>query len=438
MFRSLRILLSSEIAQVSCIRNKASMAKPVAATTSGGLTSQQIFDREDKYGAHNYHPLPVALCRGKGVYVWDVEGRKYYDFLSAYSAVNQGHCHPKILDALKDQAEVLTLTSRAFYSDTLGEYEEYITKLFGYDKVLPMNTGVEGGETACKLARKWGYVKKGIAADQAKIVFVEGNFWGRTLSAISASTDPTSYEGFGPFMPGFKIIPYDDLNALEEATKDPTVCAFMVEPIQGEAGVVVPHHGYLKGVRDICTKNNVLFIADEVQTGLARTGKRLACDYENVRPDILVLGKALSGGVFPVSAVLADDHVMLCIKPGEHGSTYGGNPLACKVAMAALEVMEEEKLAENANVLGEFLRQELSKLPPQVVRLVRGKGLLNAIVINQEFDAWDVCVRLKENGLLAKPTHGDIIRLAPPLVINKQQIEEAVQIIGETVQSLIR
>jgi ornithine--oxo-acid transaminase len=319
----------------------------------------------------------------------------------------------------------------------LGEYEEYVAKLFGYEKVLPMNTGVEGGETACKLARKWGYTKKGIANNQAKIVFAEGNFWGRTLSAVSASTDPSSYEGFGPFMPGFKIIPYNDLKALEEATKDPTVCAFMVEPIQGEAGVVVPHEGYLKGVREICSKNNVLFIADEVQTGLARTGRRLACDHEGVRPDILILGKALSGGVFPVSAVLADDHIMLCIKPGEHGSTYGGNPLACKVAMAALDVMEEEKLSENAQELGEHLRQELRKLPSNIVKLVRGKGLLNAIVINPEFDAWDVCVRLKENGLLAKPTHGDIIRLAPPLVINKEEMTESIKIIEKTMTSLV-
>lgn len=399
------------------------------------LTSQDVFDREDKYGAHNYHPLPVALCRGEGVFMWDVEGRKYYDFLSAYSAVNQGHCHPKIVSALKKQADVLTLTSRAFYSDVLGEYEEIITKMFGYDKVLPMNTGVEGGETACKLARKWGYSKKKIPENQAKIVFVEGNFWGRTLSAISSSTDPTSYAGFGPFMPGFNIIPYNDLKALDEALKDPTVCAFMVEPIQGEAGVVVPDEGYLRGVRELCTKHQVLWIADEVQTGLCRTGKLLAVDHENVLPDLLVLGKALSGGVFPVSAVLANDDVMLCIKPGEHGSTFGGNPLGCKVAIAALEILQEEKLSENAEKMGKILRSELSQLPKDVVSCVRGKGLLNAIVINKEFDAWNVCLKLKENGLLAKPTHGDIIRLAPPLVLTEEQLHEAIHIIKESVLS---
>nr|CDO39388.1 ornithine-delta-transaminase [Blattella germanica] len=396
--------------------------------------SQKIFDREDKFGAHNYHPLPVALCRGKGIFVWDVEGKKYYDFLSAYSAANQGHCHPKILKALKDQADKLTLISRAFYSDVLGEYEEYVTRLFGYDKVLPMNTGVEGGETACKLARKWGYAKKKIRENEAKIVFVEGNFWGRTLAAISSSTDPSSYAGFGPYMPGFNIIPYNDLKALEEALKDPTVCAFMVEPIQGEAGVVVPHDGYLKGVRELCDKYNVLWIADEVQTGLGRTGKMLAVDHENVKPDILVLGKALSGGVMPVSAALANDDVMLCIKPGEHGSTYGGNPLGCKVAMAALEVLEEENLAQNAEKLGAILRSELSKLPKDKVSIVRGKGLLNAIVINKEFDAWEVCIKLMENGLLAKPTHGDIIRLAPPLVINEDQLRDSVEIIKKTIR----
>ncbi|KAJ9583163.1 hypothetical protein L9F63_022495, partial [Diploptera punctata] len=394
-----------------------------------GLTSQMVFEREDRYGAHNYHPLPVALCRGKGVFVWDVEGKKYYDYLSAYSAVNQGHCHPNILSALKKQVDVLTLTSRAFFSDVLGEYEEYVTKLFVW---IIINKSVEGGETACKLARKWGYIKKGIKENQAKIVFVEGNFWGRTLSAISSSTDPSSYAGFGPFMPGFVIIPYNDLKALDEALKDPTVCAFMVEPIQGEAGVVVPDEGYLQGVRQLCTKHNVLWIADEVQTGLARTGKRLAVDHENVKPDILILGKALSGGVLPVSAVLANDDVMLCIKPGEHGSTYGGNPLGCKVAIAALKVLEEERLAENAEKLGAILRQELSKLPKDVISCVRGKGLLNAIVINKDFDAWKVCLKLKENGLLAKPTHGDIIRLAPPLVMNEEQLRDSVEIIKKT------
>lgn len=415
-------------------RNKAT--SQVAPNSTPAVSSAQVFEREDKYGAHNYHPIPVALCRGQGVYVWDVEGRKYYDFLSAYSAVNQGHCHPRIIEALKDQCEVLTLTSRAFYSDVLGEYEEYITKLFGYDKVLPMNTGVEGGETACKLARKWGYKKKGIAKNQAKIVFAEGNFWGRTMSAISSSTDPSSYEGFGPFMPGFELIPYNDLSALEEALKDPTVCAFMVEPIQGEAGVVVPHEGYLTGVRELCTKYNVLFIADEVQTGLGRTGKRLACDHEDVRPDIVILGKALSGGVLPVSAVLADDEIMLTIKPGEHGSTYGGNPLGCRVAMAALDVLEEERLCENAQKLGVHFREEMSKLPSSIVKSVRGKGLLNAIIIQKDFDALDICLRLKENGLLAKPTHGDIIRLAPPLTITKPQLQEACDIISKTLLSL--
>ncbi|XP_018050011.1 PREDICTED: ornithine aminotransferase, mitochondrial isoform X2 [Atta colombica] len=343
------------------------------------LTSQQVFDRESKYGAHNYHPLPVALCKGQGVFMWDIEGKRYFDFLSAYSAVNQGHCHPRIYKAMIDQAKTLTLTSRAFYSDLLGEFEEYITKLFSYDKWLPMNTGVESGETACKLARKWGYSCKDIPQNQAKIVFAEGNFWGRTMSAISSSTDPSSYNDFGPFMPGFEIIPYDDLPALERALVDPNVCAFMVEPIQGEAGVVVPKNGYLKGIRELCTKNNVLWIADEVQTGLARTGKRIAVDHENVKPDILMLGKALSGGFYPVSGILANDPIMLTIKPGEHGSTYGGNPLGCKIALEALRVLEEEKLAENAEKVGHLFRDELNKLPKEIITLVRGKGLLNAI-----------------------------------------------------------
>ncbi|XP_055855944.1 ornithine aminotransferase, mitochondrial [Episyrphus balteatus] len=409
---------------------------PRAANATRCVSSKEVFAREEKYGAHNYHPLPVALNRGEGVFVWDVEGVRYFDFLSAYSAVNQGHGHPKIVSALVEQSKRLALTSRAFYSDVLGEYEEYITKFFKYEKVLPMNTGVEGGETACKLARKWGYVKKGIPKNQAKIVFAKNNFWGRTMSAISASTDPSSYDGFGPFMPGFEIIDYNDASALEKALQDPNVCAFMVEPIQGEAGVVVPDPGYLTKVRELCTKNNVLFIADEVQTGLARTGRMLAVDYENVRPDILILGKALSGGIYPVSAVLCDDEVMLCIKPGEHGSTYGGNPLGCKVAMAALQVLVDENLAKNAENMGNILRSELSKLPKDVVSIVRGKGLLNAIVINPKYDAWDVCVKLKENGLLAKPTHGDIIRFAPPLIINKAQIEESVEIIKKTVLSM--
>ncbi|XP_069095232.1 ornithine aminotransferase, mitochondrial [Pleurodeles waltl] len=401
------------------------------------LTSDYVFDREAKYGAHNYHPLPVALEKGKGVHVWDVEGRRYFDFLSAYSAVNQGHCHPKILNALKSQAEKLTLTSRAFYNDALGEYEEYITKLFGYDKVLPMNTGVEGGETACKLARKWAYTVKGIPKYKAKIIFAAGNFWGRTLSAISSSTDPSSYDGFGPFMPGFEIIPYNDLPALERALQDPHVAAFMVEPIQGEAGVVVPDEGYLTGVRDLCTAHNVLFIADEVQTGLCRTGKMLAVDHENVHPDIVILGKALSGGFYPVSAVLCNDEIMLTIKPGEHGSTYGGNPLACRVGVAALEVLEEEKLSENAERMGDLLRAELMKTPSDIVTCVRGRGLLNAIVIKEtkDYDAWKVCLRLRDNGLLAKPTHGDIIRLAPPLVINEDEIRECADIIHKTLLS---
>ncbi|KAL9909638.1 ornithine aminotransferase precursor isoform 1-T3 [Glossina fuscipes fuscipes] len=400
------------------------------------LTSQQVFEREQKFGAHNYHPLPVALTKAKGVFVWDVEGKRYFDYLSAYSAVNQGHGHPKIVKALTEQAQRLALTSRAFYSDVLGEYEDYITRLFNYDKVLPMNTGVEGGETACKLARKWGYAQKNIPRNQAKIIFAENNFWGRTLAAISASTDPSSYEGFGPFMPGFEIIKYNDPQALEKSLQDKNVCAFMVEPIQGEAGVVVPDIGYLQKVRDLCTKYNVLWIADEVQTGLSRTGRMLAVDHENVKPDILILGKALSGGMYPVSAALCNDDIMLCIKPGEHGSTYGGNPLGSKVAIAALEVLQEEKLSENAEKMGNLLRAELSKLPKDVITAVRGKGLLNAIVINSKYDAWEVCLRLKENGLLAKPTHGDIIRLAPPLVINETQILESVDIIKKSVMSM--
>lgn len=401
------------------------------------LTSEEVFAREDRYGAHNYHPLPVALERGEGVHLWDVEGRRYFDFLSAYSAVNQGHCHPKIISALTAQASRLTLTSRAFYNDQLGAFEQFITGLFGFDKVLPMNTGVEGGETACKLARKWAYTVKGVPKNEAKIVFAMGNFWGRTLAAISSSTDPSSFEGFGPFMPGFQLVPYNDITALEKALQDPHVAGFMVEPIQGEAGVVVPDAGYLTKVRELCTKHNVLFIADEVQTGLARTGRRLAVDHEDVRPDVVVLGKALSGGVYPVSAVLCDDEVMLTIKPGEHGSTYGGNPLACRVAIAALEVLEEEGLAANADRMGQILRAELNKLPREIVSGVRGKGLLNAIIINEteDYDAWQVCLRLRDNGLLAKPTHGDIIRLAPPLVINEDEVRECVDIISRTIMS---
>jgi len=399
--------------------------------------SSDYIELENKYGAHNYHPLPVVLSKGDGVFVWDVEGNKYYDFLSSYSAVNQGHCHPKIINALKDQASVLTLTSRAFHNNVLGEYEKYMTDLFGYDKVLPMNTGVEGGETANKLARKWGYNIKGIEKNKARIIFAKGNFWGRTLAAISSSDDPSSYEGFGPFMPGYDLIPYNNLEALEKELQDFNVCAFMVEPIQGEAGVVVPDQGYLEGVRKLCDKYNVLFIADEVQTGIARTGKMLACDYEDARPDILILGKAISGGVFPVSAVLADDEIMLCIKPGEHGSTFGGNPIACKVAQAALEVVIDENLAENAYRLGKIFRKELRDFDNDMITLVRGKGLLNAIIIKPKNgkEAWDVCLKLRDNGLLAKPTHGDIIRFAPPLVITEEQLMECIAIIKKTILS---
>ncbi len=402
------------------------------------ISSEEAIQLEDKYGAHNYHPLPVVLSKGEGIYLWDCEGKRYFDFLSAYSAVNQGHCHPKIIKALNDQASVLTLTSRAFHNNILGEYEKFITDLFGYEKVLPMNTGVEGGETANKLARKWGYLKKGIPENQAKIIFAKGNFWGRTLAAISSSDDPVSFKGFGPYMPGYELIPYNDLETLETTLKDPNVAAFMVEPIQGEAGVVVPDEGYLKGVRDLCTKYNVLFIADEVQTGIARTGKMLATDYEDARPDILILGKAISGGVFPVSAVLADDDVMLCIQPGEHGSTFGGNPLACVVAKKALEVVIEEDLANNANVLGERFRNGMNSLisKTDLVEKVRGKGLLNAIIINdspESTTAYDICLALRDNGLLAKPTHGNIIRFAPPLVINEDQMDECISIIESTI-----
>lgn len=393
---------------------------------------------EDQYGAHNYHPLPVVLEKGEGVFLWDVEGKRYFDFLSGYSAVNQGHCHPRIIDSLIDQAKKLTLTSRAFHNNLLGKYEQFIAEYFGYDKVLPMNTGVEGGETAIKLARRWAYAKKGVEENKAKIIFAEGNFWGRTLAAISSSTDPSSYHQFGPFMPGFELVPYNDLIALEKALQDPNVAAFMVEPIQGEAGVVIPDDGYLTKVRALCTQYNVLFIADEIQTGLARTGKLLACDHEGIRPDILILGKALSGGVLPVSAVLADDFIMMNIKPGEHGSTYGGNPLACAVAMSALTVIKEEKLAENAEAMGQLLRSELSKLNSPYIKTIRGKGLLNAIVINHPNPeaAWDFCLNLKEKGLLAKPTHGDKIRFAPPLIINKSQILECVAIIAAALKDL--
>ena len=400
--------------------------------------SQDAINLEDKYGAHNYHPLPVVLCRGEGIYVWDVEGKKYFDFLSAYSAVNQGHCHPKIIQALEEQSKKLTLTSRAFYNDTLGDYEKYITNYFGYDKVLPMNTGVEGGETANKLARKWGYEKKGIEENKAKIIFANGNFWGRTLAAISTSDDPLSYKGFGPYMPGYDLIPYNDLGALEEKFQDKNVCAFMVEPIQGEAGVVGPDEGYLSGIRTLCDKYNVLFIADEVQTGIARTGKMLATDYEAARPDILILGKALSGGVLPVSAVLADDEIMMCIRPGEHGSTYGGNPLSCAVAKAALDVIKDENLEDNAMKMGNLFRNNLEKLKEKsnLINLIRGKGLLNAMVINDDDEsstAWNICLKMRDNGLIAKPTHGNIIRFAPPLVINKDQVEESCDIIEKSI-----
>ncbi len=397
------------------------------------MTSQDYINREDKYGAHNYHPLPVVLEKGEGVYVWDTDGKQYYDFLSAYSAVNQGHCHPKIVNAMTEQAKKLTLTSRAFYNSVLGEYEEYITKYFGFDKVLPMNTGAEADETAIKLARKWGYKIKGIPQNQAKIVVCNENFHGRTITIISMSTDPDAYGDYGPYTPGFVKIPYNDFEALEKELQDPNVAAFLVEPIQGEAGVYVPEDGYLKKSYDLCKKHNVLFIADEVQTGIARTGKMLACDHEGVKPDILILGKAISGGVFPVSVVLANDDIMLTIKPGEHGSTFGGNPIAGKVAMAALDVIKEEKLEENAERLGKIFRDEFNSIDSEMIELVRGKGLLNAVVIkNKEGKtAWDVCVAMAENGVLAKPTHGNIIRFAPPLVITEDQLRDAMNKIKE-------
>jgi len=398
------------------------------------LTSKDLINLEYEYGAHNYHPLPVVLERGNGVYLWDVEGKKYFDFLSAYSAVNQGHCHPKIISALIDQSKKLTLTSRAFHNNILGQYEKFITDFFNYDKVLPMNTGVEGGETAVKLARKWGYEVKKIPKDSAKIIFVEGNFWGRTLGAISSSTDPSSRNGFGPFMPGYEVIPYNNLDSLREALKDPNVAAFMVEPIQGEAGVVVPDENYLRSAYEMCKESNVLFIADEVQTGIGRTGKMICCEYHDFKPDILVLGKALSGGVFPVSAILASDEVMLTIKPGEHGSTFGGNPVACEVAMAALKVIKDEKLAENAYNMGVIFRDKIQTYinNSNIVEKIRGKGLLNAIVIkdNENSDiAWNICLKMAEKGLLAKPTHGNIIRFAPPLIINEDQLNNCVEII---------
>jgi ornithine--oxo-acid transaminase len=401
------------------------------------MTSQDYIKRESKFGAHNYHPLPVVLEKGKGIFLWDTDGKRYFDFLSAYSAVNQGHCHPKIVGAMIEQAQKLTLTSRAFYNNVLGEFEEYIVKYFGYQKVLPMNTGAEADETALKLARKWAYVKKGIPEGEAKIIVCENNFHGRTITIISMSTDPDAYKGFGPYTPGFKTIPYNNIPALEKELKDENVAAFLVEPIQGEAGVFVPDEGYLKKAYDLCKANNVLFIADEVQTGIARTGKLLACDHEGVRPDILILGKALSGGVMPVSCVLADDDIMLVIKPGEHGSTFGGNPLAAKVAIAALNVVKDENLAENADKCGKIFREELNNIDSDMVELIRGKGLLNAMVIKPKNgkEAWDVCLKLRDNGLLAKPTHGHIIRFAPPLVISETQVIEAANIIKESILS---
>lgn len=398
------------------------------------LTSKDLINLEYKYGAHNYHPLPVVLEKGEGVYLWDVEGKKYFDFLSAYSAVNQGHCHPKIISALIDQSKKLTLTSRAFHNNILGQYEKFITDFFGYDKVLPMNTGVEGGETAIKLARKWGYEVKKIPTDSAKVIFVEGNFWGRTLGAISSSTDPSSTNGFGPFMPGYEIIPYNNLGSLREALKDPNVAAFMVEPIQGEAGVVVPDENYMRDAYEMCKDSNVLFIADEVQTGIGRTGKMICCEHHGFKPDILILGKALSGGVFPVSAILASDEVMLTIKPGEHGSTFGGNPVACEVAMAALKVIRDEKLSENAHNMGVIFRDKIQTYinNSNIVERIRGKGLLNAIVIKDDENsdiAWNICLKMAEKGLLAKPTHGNIIRFAPPLIINEDQLNNCIEII---------
>lgn len=403
--------------------------------------SVQFIDREERHGAHNYHPLPVVLNRGSGIYMWDVDGRRYFDFLSGYSAVNQGHCHPKIVDALCTQAKQLALTSRAFFNDALGEYEEYITKLLGYDKVLPMNTGVEGGETAIKLARRWGYDVKGVPKYHAKILFASNNFWGRTTSAISSSTDPESYEGFGPFMPGFEVIPYNDIPALQQKLEsDPNVVAFMVEPIQGEAGVVVPADGYLAECHELLNKHNALLIADEVQTGLARTGKMLCSEWDGVKPDMVILGKALSGGMLPVSAVLADDEIMLTIKRGQHGSTYGGNPIAARVATAALKVLVDEKLAEKAATLGPKFRSALEQIKSPMLKAVRGRGLLNAIVIDDSkgVGAWDVCLELMREGLLTKPTHRHVIRLAPPLVIEENEMLEATEIIEKVLTKLAK
>ncbi len=400
------------------------------------LTSKDYMAKEDQFGAHNYHPLPVVLAKGEGIFVWDVEGKKYFDFLAAYSAVNQGHCHPKIVEALTEQAKTLALTSRAFYNNVLGDWEEYMTKLFGYDKMLPMNSGAEADETALKLVRKWAYKVKGIPANEAKIVVCDGNFHGRTITIISMSSDPDAYSHYGPYTPGFVNIPYNDLERLEAELKAPNVAGFLVEPIQAEAGVYVPEDGYLKKASELCKKYNVLFVADEVQTGLARTGKMLACDHENVRPDILVLGKAVSGGMYPVSCVLANNEIMLTIKPGEHGSTYGGNPIAAKVAMAALDVLQEEKLVENSERLGKLFRDEMRAIKSEMIEIVRGKGLLNAVAIKPTNGktAWDVCLALKENGLIAKPTHEHIIRFTPPLVITEEQMMEAIDIIKDTLK----
>jgi len=398
------------------------------------ISAKEYMNRESRFGAHNYHPLPVVLERGQGVFVWDVEGRKYFDFLSAYSAVNQGHCHPKIVEALIDQAQKLALTSRAFYNNVLGECEEYMTKLFGYDKMLPMNSGAEADETALKLIRKWAYKVKGVPKTEAKIIVCNGNFHGRTITIISMSSDPDSYNDYGPYTPGFINIPYNDIKALEKALEDPNVAGFLVEPIQAEAGVYVPEDGFLRKAFDLCKKHNVLFVADEVQTGLARTGKMLACDHEDVRPDILILGKAISGGMLPVSCVLADDEIMLTIKPGEHGSTYGGNPIAAKVAIAALDVIQNENLVENSEKMGKIFRKRLRSIHSDLIEIVRGKGLLNAVVIRSVngISAWDVCIALKNNGLLAKPTHEHIIRFTPPLIINEAQLIEALDIIEKT------
>jgi ornithine--oxo-acid transaminase len=398
------------------------------------LTSMDFMAKEDKFGAHNYHPIPVVLAKGKGIFVWDVEGKKYMDFLASYSAVNQGHCHPKITQALIDQAQTIALTSRAFYNNVLGEWEEYMTRLFGYDKMLPMNSGAEADETALKLVRKWAYKVKGIPEGKAKIVVCNGNFHGRTITIISMSSDPDAYNDYGPYTPGFINIPYNDLHSLEKVLQDPNVAGFLVEPIQAEAGVYVPEDGYLAKAAALCEKQNVLFVADEVQTGLARTGKMLACDHENVRPDILILGKALSGGVYPVSCVLADDEIMLTIKPGEHGSTYGGNPVAAKVAMAAMNVILDENLAENAEKIGKVFREEMKAVKSDMIEMVRGKGLLNAVAVHPKNGktAWDVCIRLKENGLIAKPTHEHIIRFTPPLIITESEMRKALEIIKKT------